>query len=165
MKRPPLALSVILGFVALSLTSCRQQQPPAKVYRIGWLGNTPPAATDTTLQRCPIKGGPYWQQAGSSAGIRSGRWKSAPLPSKPCGTSRSAWPHRRARSPPHDPRDSRRRGHPAADVDALAGALARLSAFAARHADELESIDVNPFIVRSSGQGAVAVDAVVVTRG
>jgi putative ABC transport system substrate-binding protein len=65
MKPRELLLSVILvlGLIAPSLTSCRQQPPPAKVYRIGWLGNTPPAATDTTPQRCPIKGGPYWQQA------------------------------------------------------------------------------------------------------
>jgi len=56
------------------------------------------------------------------------------------------------------------RGRPAADVDALAAALARLSALAAAHADAIESIDVNPFLVRANGQGAVALDALVIPR-
>ncbi len=56
------------------------------------------------------------------------------------------------------------RGQPAADVDALAEALARLSAFAAAHADELETLDLNPFLVLPKGQGAVAVDALIVPR-
>jgi acyl-CoA synthetase (NDP forming) len=55
------------------------------------------------------------------------------------------------------------RGRPPADIDALAAALARLSVIAA-HADALESIDVNPFIVRAKGQGAVALDALVIPR-
>jgi hypothetical protein len=57
------------------------------------------------------------------------------------------------------------RGRPPADVDALAAALARLSVFAAAHADEIESLDVNPFIVRPRGEGGLAVDAVLLTRG
>ena len=56
------------------------------------------------------------------------------------------------------------RGAPPADLDALAEALARLSAYAAANADTLESIDVNPFIVRPKGQGAVAVDALILPR-
>ena len=56
------------------------------------------------------------------------------------------------------------RGQPPADVDALADALARLSVYAAANADTLESIDVNPFIVKPAGQGAVAVDALIVPR-
>jgi len=56
------------------------------------------------------------------------------------------------------------RGAPPADLDALADALCALSRFAAAHADDLESIDVNPFLVRPRGQGAIALDAVVVTR-
>lgn len=53
------------------------------------------------------------------------------------------------------------RGAPAADVDALAAALVTLSRYAAANADWLESIDVNPFIVRAHGEGAVAVDALI----
>jgi hypothetical protein len=56
------------------------------------------------------------------------------------------------------------RGRPPADIDALAAALARLSVIAAAHADTIESIDVNPFLVRANGQGAVALDALVIPR-
>ena len=56
------------------------------------------------------------------------------------------------------------RGRPPADIDALAAALARLSALAAAQADAIESIDVNPFLVRAKGQGAVALDALVIPR-
>jgi acyl-CoA synthetase (NDP forming) len=56
------------------------------------------------------------------------------------------------------------RGRPPADIDALAAALARLSAVAAAHADAIETIDVNPFLVRAKGQGAVALDALVIPR-
>lgn len=56
------------------------------------------------------------------------------------------------------------RGRPPADVDALAAALARLSVIAAAHGDAIESIDVNPFLVRAKGQGAVALDALVIPR-
>ncbi|WP_416898506.1 MAG: acetate--CoA ligase family protein [Minwuia sp.] len=53
------------------------------------------------------------------------------------------------------------RGAPAADVDALADALASLSQFAAAHRDRLLSVDVNPFVVLPKGQGAMALDAVI----
>ena len=56
------------------------------------------------------------------------------------------------------------RGAPPADVEALAQALARLSAYAAANEDTLESIDVNPFIVRPKGEGAAAVDALIIPR-
>ena len=56
------------------------------------------------------------------------------------------------------------RGRPPADIDALAQAIARLSVLATAHADEIESIDVNPFLVRPEGQGAVAVDALIVPK-
>ena len=55
------------------------------------------------------------------------------------------------------------RGAPAADVDALAEAIARLSQFAAAHAGSLKSLDINPFVVLPQGQGAMALDAVLVT--
>lgn len=54
---------------------------------------------------------------------------------------------------------------PPADIDAIADALARLSAYAHEHRDTIETIDVNPFIVLAEGDGAVAVDALIVGRG
>ncbi len=51
------------------------------------------------------------------------------------------------------------RGQPPADLDALARALARLSEFASGHAHEIESLDINPLLVRPRGQGVVALDA------
>lgn len=54
------------------------------------------------------------------------------------------------------------RGTPKRDIDALAQALSRLSAFAASHGAALEAIDVNPLIVAASGQGAVAADGVII---
>ena len=61
------------------------------------------------------------------------------------------------------------RGRPLADVDALARTLSTLSFFAAAHADTLESLDINPLLVLPKGQsfqgqGAVAVDALIVPR-
>ena len=56
------------------------------------------------------------------------------------------------------------RGRPAADREALALALARLSRIAAANADTVESIDINPFVVLPEGQGAFAVDALIVAR-
>jgi hypothetical protein len=57
------------------------------------------------------------------------------------------------------------RGRKPADLDALAAALARLSLFAASQGDALLSVDLNPFVVRPEGQGAVALDAVLVPAG
>lgn len=56
------------------------------------------------------------------------------------------------------------RGAPAADVGALAAALSQLSLFAAANADRIESIDANPFLVREKGCGAMALDAVIITK-
>ncbi len=56
------------------------------------------------------------------------------------------------------------RGRPRADIPALARALAQLSVFAQANADALESLDINPFIVLPEGQGALAVDALIVPR-
>lgn len=55
------------------------------------------------------------------------------------------------------------RGRPRMDQDALVDAIVRLSAYAAAHADKIESIDINPFIVLP--RGAKAVDALIVPRG
>ncbi len=56
------------------------------------------------------------------------------------------------------------RGAEIMDETALEQALVRLSVFAAAQAGSLASIDVNPFIVLPQGRGALAVDALVVTR-
>jgi acyl-CoA synthetase (NDP forming) len=56
------------------------------------------------------------------------------------------------------------RGKSPADIEALTHALSTLSAFAAANADRLESLDLNPFLVRPRGKGAVALDALIVPR-
>jgi acyl-CoA synthetase (NDP forming) len=56
------------------------------------------------------------------------------------------------------------RGAPAADVEALAQAIVKLSDFALAAGDSLESVDLNPFAVLPRGQGAMALDAVIVGR-
>jgi hypothetical protein len=52
------------------------------------------------------------------------------------------------------------RGAPPVDVDALAEALSQLSLFAAANIDNVDSIDVNPFIVLP--RGAKIVDALII---
>lgn len=54
------------------------------------------------------------------------------------------------------------RGQPPADREALAQSLSRLSVFAATHADAIDTIDINPFLVLP--KGAVAVDALIVPK-
>jgi len=54
------------------------------------------------------------------------------------------------------------RGAPAADLDAVCEAIARISEFAADHADAIDEIDVNPLLARADG--AVALDALIVLR-
>jgi acetate---CoA ligase (ADP-forming) len=54
------------------------------------------------------------------------------------------------------------RGAPPADRAALGQALVALSALAETLGDRLESVDVNPLLVRPEGQGVVALDALVV---
>ncbi|HHZ09068.1 MAG TPA: acetate--CoA ligase family protein [Rhizobiales bacterium] len=56
------------------------------------------------------------------------------------------------------------RGAPASDIDALAELLVRISEFAAAHAEDIETIDLNPVIAWPKGEGAVALDALVVPR-
>jgi acyl-CoA synthetase (NDP forming) len=55
------------------------------------------------------------------------------------------------------------RGQQPADTDVLADALVKLSQFAAAHADDIESIDINPFLVLPRGRGGYALDALVVS--
>lgn len=54
------------------------------------------------------------------------------------------------------------RGSPALDRQALAEALCRVSEFAACHREEIDGIEINPFLVRRAG--AVALDALIAPR-
>lgn len=54
------------------------------------------------------------------------------------------------------------RGGTRCDIDALADAVAALSRFAAAHAQIIESVDVNPFVVLREGEGALALDALII---
>lgn len=56
------------------------------------------------------------------------------------------------------------RGHPASDVDALARLLVAVSEAAVLHAQDIQEIELNPVLVYPAGQGAVAVDALIVPR-
>jgi acetyltransferase len=56
------------------------------------------------------------------------------------------------------------RGRPAADIDALADTLVRMSHMAVQLEGELAEIDVNPLMVLPAGQGVKAVDALVLLR-
>ena len=53
---------------------------------------------------------------------------------------------------------------PAADTEALAELMVRLSQFAADHADDIAEIDLNPVIVHDKGEGVSVVDALIVKR-
>ena len=57
------------------------------------------------------------------------------------------------------------RGRPAADLDALADTLVRVSYLAMHMDGHLAELDVNPLMVLPSGHGVKAVDALVVLRG
>jgi acyl-CoA synthetase (NDP forming) len=57
------------------------------------------------------------------------------------------------------------RGQPPGDLDALAAALSRLSLFAAAKRGEFSSIDINPLLVRAKGEGAAALDALILASG
>ncbi len=54
------------------------------------------------------------------------------------------------------------RGKPAADIDAVVDAVMGVAGFAASHRDSLVELDVNPLLVLPKGQGAIAVDALIV---
>ena len=56
------------------------------------------------------------------------------------------------------------RGRPRCDIAALAAAVAALSRFAVAHADTVDSVDVNPFVVLPAGEGGLAIDALIVGR-
>jgi acyl-CoA synthetase (NDP forming) len=54
------------------------------------------------------------------------------------------------------------RGRPRADVQSAARAVAALSRFAMRHAQDVSEIDINPLMVLEHGRGAHALDALLV---
>jgi acetate---CoA ligase (ADP-forming) len=57
------------------------------------------------------------------------------------------------------------RGKPAADMDAVVDAVMAVAGFAEANRDRLMELDVNPLLVLPKGQGAVAVDALIVVAG
>ena len=57
------------------------------------------------------------------------------------------------------------RGGPAGDIAALARAVVAMSGLAARSGPRVVECEVNPLIVRRSGEGVVAVDAVAWLEG
>ncbi len=61
MKPRVITLSVALAFALLLTSVLTHSQQPAKVYRIGYLGNSAPAPTDQTPQGCPMQGDQTWQ--------------------------------------------------------------------------------------------------------
>jgi hypothetical protein len=56
------------------------------------------------------------------------------------------------------------RGRPAADTEALAEVMVKLSQFAADHAGDIAEIDLNPVIVHNKDDGVSVVDALIVKR-
>jgi len=56
------------------------------------------------------------------------------------------------------------RGQPPRDIDALAKLVAGVSEHVAAHADRIEEMDLNPVWVGTEGEGARALDAVIVVR-
>jgi acyl-CoA synthetase (NDP forming) len=56
------------------------------------------------------------------------------------------------------------RGAPPVDLDALVDLVVRLAEVMEREPD-IEEIDINPVIIHPRGKGALALDALIVTRG
>lgn len=56
------------------------------------------------------------------------------------------------------------RGRPKADVTALVDVIMRVQRLAMDHAGHLAELDINPLLVLPTGQGAIALDALVVTK-
>lgn len=54
------------------------------------------------------------------------------------------------------------RGRAPADTAAVIQAIVALSQFAVRHADDVAEIDINPLVAHAKGQGAVALDALII---
>ncbi|MCK1512428.1 acetate--CoA ligase family protein [Bradyrhizobium sp. 190] len=56
------------------------------------------------------------------------------------------------------------RGRRRADLETAARAIAALSRFAVAHAETVSEIDINPLLLKAEGEGAVALDALLVPR-
>ena len=56
------------------------------------------------------------------------------------------------------------RGQPAADIEALAETLVRISHLAVHLEGQMAELDINPLLVLPAGQGVKAVDALVVLQ-
>jgi len=57
------------------------------------------------------------------------------------------------------------RGQPPADLDALTALILQVSEFASRHAGRLVELELNPVWVGAPGQGAIALDALIIASG
>jgi acyl-CoA synthetase (NDP forming) len=57
------------------------------------------------------------------------------------------------------------RGRRRTDLEAAARAIAALSRFAVAHAETVSEIDINPLLLKAEGEGAVALDALLVPHG
>jgi acyl-CoA synthetase (NDP forming) len=56
------------------------------------------------------------------------------------------------------------RGRPAADIEALIDVLIAVGKLGLDWADRIEALDINPLLLRPAGQGAVAVDALLIIK-
>ena len=56
------------------------------------------------------------------------------------------------------------RGQAPSDVEALVDAICSLANFAHVNRDTIAGVDINPFLVRPKGHGAVALDALIVPK-
>ncbi|WP_026379466.1 acetate--CoA ligase family protein [Afifella pfennigii] len=56
------------------------------------------------------------------------------------------------------------RGRPKADLPVLAEIVARLSQIVAANADQIDSLEINPLLVRAEGEGALGLDALIVSK-
>ena len=57
------------------------------------------------------------------------------------------------------------RGTPPGDEESVLAALIALGRLARDLGDQVESIDINPLVAMPAGEGAIALDALVVLRG
>ena len=57
------------------------------------------------------------------------------------------------------------RGKPAGDSEAVIDAVMAIASFAEAHRERIVELDVNPLMVLPQGQGAMAVDALIVMSG
>ena len=71
MKPSAAVLSVVLALGVLAAPVPSPGQQPGKVYRIGYLGNSGPAPTNSTPHQCPIKSRPDGEWQAFVEGLRA----------------------------------------------------------------------------------------------